>query len=583
MKANTNLPCLILAALSIFSARAAFALDPRTDPTWPNSQVPILPKEETYESSDTLDFPGKPPAEVNQPETQVGTLVLKKVSFEGNQAIDTEALEVVAKPFLNRPISGSDLEHLRYQLTVLYVNGGYISSGAEIPQQSIENGNLKVKITEGRLTDVHVTDITDQTSEYRLWPLRDSYIKDRLSGDPDQPLKTSDLEERYLMLLNDRMIERLNASLQPGLHPGDAVLNVKVTRARPYGGYLGIDNFTPPQIGGLTGRLGFWVDNLATLGERIDFNMSPTGGSFSWNSGIDIPITAIGTRWAFRFTNAQTVLIEAPYDALDIVNNITSYDTQLSQPVFRDLSKKITVGLNFAVRQNQETIAGQPVDQPGTSDGRTQATVIRNWQDFLYQGEAFDTALHSTFTVGVNALGATISHNPLVGSGDFFAWAGQGVGRYRFTKSGAYLSLKGAVQATGNRLLSLEKMAVGGFWTVRGYRQNYLVRDQGFYVSLEAGYPIVAGGLGDKYGLFIVPFTDYGGGANQGSVANYLQSVGIGLEGNMKLTDSVLTGGFYWAGRLTNDYRGNKGSFPQGAPYTAQDNGINFQLGLQTP
>jgi len=117
---------------------------------------------------------------------------------------------------------------------------------------------------------------------------------------------------------------------------------------------------------------------------------------------------------------------------------------------------------------------------------------------------------------------------------------------------------------------------------VRGYRQNYLVRDQGFYVSLEGGYPIYGGGAGEKYGLYIVPFTDYGGGSDQDQQWTYLQSVGIGLEGNVKLTDAILTGGFYWAGRLTNNYRGDTGSFPYGAPYTAQDNGINFQINLQT-
>jgi len=572
----------VLALMLLVAGQAAQALDPRVDPSRPNSQVPQLLRHRGYDTGDRLNFPAKPEFEKDETSGQAGRIVIKRVRFEGNQALSTESLEAVARPYLNRPITASDLEHLRYQLTLLYVNNGYISSGAEIPEQSIESGELRVRLVEGRLTDVKVTDITDQTDEYRLWPLRDEYVQDRLASDEDEPLNTADLQRRYLMLLNDRLVERLNANLLPGLHPGDAVLDVKVTRSRPYGGYLGIDNFTPPQIGGLTGRLGFWVDNLSTFGERIDFNMSPTGGSFSYNTGIDIPLNAIGTRFAFRYTNADTVLIEAPFDTLNIMNNIISYDGQLSHPVYWDLDTKVTLGLNFGVRQNQMLFDNRPFPSPASLDGLTQATVIRNWQDYLYQGEAFDAAFRSTFTVGVNALGATVTSLPGVGSGEFFAWVGQGVTRYRFESTGAYASLKGAVQATGNNLLAIEKMAIGGFWTVRGYRQNYLVRDQGFYVSLEGGYPIYGGGAGEKYGLYIVPFTDYGGGSDQDQQWTYLQSVGIGLEGNVKLTDAILTGGFYWAGRLTNNYRGDTGSFPYGAPYTAQDNGINFQINLQT-
>jgi hypothetical protein len=71
-----------------------------------------------------------------------------------------------------------------------------------------------------------------------------------------------------------------------------------VVRALPYGGHLGVDNLSPPAIGSLTGRLGFWVENFSTFGERIGFNMSPTGGALSWNTGLDVPLDAAGTTTA---------------------------------------------------------------------------------------------------------------------------------------------------------------------------------------------------------------------------------------------------------------------------------------------
>ena len=511
----------------------------------------------------------------------------------------------MAKCFLSpRRLTAVDLEQLRHRISLLYVSRGYVNSGALIPEQDVGQGELRVRIVEGRLNEVKVTDITPESEpdwlqaieefitpksySARLEQRKADYVRDRLKGDPEQPLNTENLQEDYLKLLNDRMIKRLNGSLLPGMHPGEAVLDLKVTRARPYGGYVGVDNFSPPQIGGVTGRVGFWVDNLASLGERIDFNMSPTGGAFSYNTGIDIPLTASGTRFAFRYNDSSTVLIEPPLDTLNIVNQIVSYDGQLSHPLLwdfkEDFQQKLTLGANFAVRQNQETISGQP-----TIQGPTQVTVVRAWQDYLFQNKVIDAAFRSTFSMGVDVLGATaftINADGRQDNGQFFAWLGQTSGRYHFREGwpkwldNSYISLNGAVQLTNDRVLALEKIAIGGFRTVRGYRQNYLVRDQGFYLSLDAGYPLYGGEPGAKYGVYLVPFTDYGGAANQGERRNYIQSVGVGLEGYMNVAQSTLSAAFYWAGRvnLIHDYRGVPGSFPQGAEYDMQDNGINFRV-----
>jgi len=55
-------------------------------------------------------------------------------------------------------------------------------------------------------------------------------------------------------------------------------------------------------------------------------------------------------------------------------------------------------------------------------------------------------------------------------------------------------------------LLSLEKLAVGGATTVRGYRENFLVRDNGLVLNLEL--PIR---FNNESGyVLLTPFVDYG-------------------------------------------------------------------------
>ena len=93
-------------------------------------------------------------------------------------------------------------------------------------------------------------------------------------GDPDEPLNTNQLQKRYSRLLNDPLIDRLNGTLLPGAKPGEAILDLKVTRRRNYGLALSADNFSPPAIGGYTGRIDTWIANLTGFGETINFNFN---------------------------------------------------------------------------------------------------------------------------------------------------------------------------------------------------------------------------------------------------------------------------------------------------------------------
>jgi hemolysin activation/secretion protein len=541
--------------------------DPTSDPSRPSNRPLILPSPETDETakakSQSLKLPGEPLESKEKSKDNVPRLALKKVIFEGNVAIPTDELDEVAKPFLNRRLTGNDVEDLRYKLTLYYVGKGFINSGAVIPEQTVKDGELRIKIIEGRLSDVRLTG--------QGW-LREEYIRDRIMDDSDKPLNTNDLQERYLMLLNDPLIERLNGSLLPGLHPGDAILDLKVARTRPYGGYLGADNYAPPSIGGYAGRIGAWVGNLSGFGERIDFNFSAMGGANMYNTGLDIPLTAKGTRFAFHYTYSDTLLIEQPFNTLNIHSSIISYDGQLSHPVLWNLQQKLTLGFNFNVRQDVTTLDGKSLDRPGSHNGQNQETVVRTWQDYVHQGKEFDLALRSTLSVGVDALGANITTQ--TGDGRFFDWLGQGVGRYRFLSNGAFVSLSGAVQLANDTLLPLEKIAIGGVYTVRGYRQNYLVRDEGFYTALEVSYPLYGSEPGSIHGMNVVPFVNFGGAWDYGNAANnpltkatYLWSTGVGLDWHY----SSLSASLYWAQRLSSY------ALTKGTPYDLQDNGITFQ------
>jgi len=68
----------------------------------------------------------------------------------GNTAFRTRKIAEVTTPFKNRILITEDLERLRLALTLLYVNKGYLTSGAIIPDQDVASGVITVQIIEGK-------------------------------------------------------------------------------------------------------------------------------------------------------------------------------------------------------------------------------------------------------------------------------------------------------------------------------------------------------------------------------------------------------------------------------------------------
>ncbi|MEP6891324.1 MAG: POTRA domain-containing protein, partial [Nitrospirota bacterium] len=240
-------PGIGLAMVLVFAHTSTFA-QTTIDPTGRSSEPPGPLKEE-------FQRPPPPPSPVLpivplQPETgmptQPGTVrvLVRDIRVIGNTAFsDTEIAEVTA-PFKNRTLMTEDLERLRLALTLLYINKGYLTSGAIIPDQDVTSGIITVQIIEGKLTQIDI--------EGNRW-FRSSYLRDRLSLGSRTPVRLDPLQEQLQLLQQDRRIERVNAELRPGDQRGDSVLNVRVADKNPFHASMEVNNYQTPLVGEIRG------------------------------------------------------------------------------------------------------------------------------------------------------------------------------------------------------------------------------------------------------------------------------------------------------------------------------------------
>ncbi|WP_083385698.1 ShlB/FhaC/HecB family hemolysin secretion/activation protein [Methylomonas sp. LWB] len=499
------------------------------------------------------------------PASTGGSVELQRVIFDGNTVFEDAELQSVAAAFLHRRIGAADIEMLRRAVSQYYIDHGYINSGAVLASQSLADGVLHLNIVEGRLTEVR------QSGQQRL---REAYLRDRLLVGAGEPLRVEDLQDSYRQLLADPLIQQLNGRLVPGEKLGEAILDLRVERARPYQLYLGADDYQTPAVGAYTGRVGGWVDNLLTLGERIDGQFIVNEGVQGYNTGISVPLTARDLRASFRYSDTYSSIVEPPLETLNITNHIVGFEAGLSHPIYRRFNDDLTFSVNMAFRENRSQVSNtcQPISGGEGLGCATQASVMRIAQHFSHRGEDTGLVFWSTFNVGLDMLGAT-TNRPGLPSGQFFSWLGQSLFSVKLLENGAALLVKANIQLADKPLLNLERYALGGAYTVRGYRENTYVRDNGFNVGAEVKYPLYLD-VGGRDGLHLVPFIQYGGAWDSPTATNarpsthYLYSAGIGLQWQFR----GLTTEFYWAHAFTPVPNRQRSS------HSIQDDGIHFRV-----
>jgi hemolysin activation/secretion protein len=453
---------------------------------------------------------------------------VEKVAFRGNTAIPTAELDAVAAPYRGRLVGAAEVEELRQALTRHYIEQGYINSGALLEPGAPER-TLAFQIVEGRITSVRLRGMDS---------LDEAYVSERLLRPGDGPANIDVLRERFQMLLSDPLIGRMNAKLLPGDKPGEAILDIEVVRARPYQVTAYYNNYHSPAIGSDFVGVALSMVNLTGRGDRLDLSYqdSVESSSGGWGSvAWTVPLNYSGTSFNVQAQHIKSAVVEYPLDTLNIRSTLDIVDVGLAQTVFETLRQRFAVGVNGLWRQNSTTLLGEPFSfVPAQDDGTTKAATLRLWQEYAYRLENQVLALRSSFNFVHNNL-RTVEGAPPAPHPDtnYWYWLGQAQYARQVMDNGAQVVLRGTVQATGDRLLPLDLIPTGGIYTVRGYRENQIVRDTGEVFNAEFHYPLLQEPR-HGVGASIFPFFDWGKGRNQGEAGTILSSYGLGARLNWK-------------------------------------------------
>ncbi len=510
-----------------------------------------------------------PPAPVEKT-PMPAQIFVREFRFDGNTVFSQAELANVTALFVGRNVSADELEDARRAVTLYYVNHGFVNSGAVLPDQDPSGGVVTIRIVEGKLTRIQVHE--------NKW-LRDAFITTQLRRWNEPPLNLNEMKEGLQLLRADPNINQVNAELLPGVTPGESILDLRVEDQQPFRLALQVDNARPPSVG--AEEILVQASDLNLTGHsdplELTYGIANSGANRGWGfSGVDdlggsytLPLGSRRTTVNVHGARISTSIVEEPFAELGIASETSTYGFTLRQPLYLTANREFALAATFDHRENDTRLLGEPFDFTGSGSvaGRTEVSVLRLTQEWTERGQDYVLALRSTFNLGLDAFDATDNHVSGDPNGTFFSWVGQGqyIRRLFNTQNRAILRVAG--QWTGERLLALEQMAVGGANTVRGYRENQLVRDRAAVASLEFRIPVLFNRSGASI-VELAPFVDFGGAWDVGEDgrSDTLASTGLGL---LIKPNKHFDAELYWGYRLHHiDLPDNN----------AQDLGLHFRI-----
>ena len=452
------------------------------------------------------------------------TVFVKKFVVVGSTVFTAEQLARVLKPYTLRRLSFPELLAAQQAVDRLYLENGYITSGTFLPPQKLEDGVVTIEVIEGGLEEINISG---------LEKLRSGYVRSRIEKATNAPLNREDLLNALQLLQLDPLIANLSAELTAGSSIGSSILELNLTEADPFDLTLAYDNFRSPSVGTDRRQVGITHRNLIGYGDRISLGYLNTDGSNSLNDfNYIFPINASNATLGFRIGYTDSDIIEEPFDEFNIESENTNYEFSYRQPLVQKPTQDLAIGFSFSRNDSSTTAEGEPLQlsRGAEIDGETHISALRFFQEYTTRNDRQVLALRSQFSLGVDLFDATINSGDLPDS-NFFAWRGQA--QYlRSLGSNFTLLVRSDFQATSRPLVPVEQFSLGGALSVRGYRQDALLGDNGLFNSVE--FRATVARIPDwNTSIQLTPFLDFGKVWNSDDLTfntNTLVSTGIGLR-----------------------------------------------------
>lgn len=453
---------------------------------------------------------------------------IEKFTVEGATLLDSREMDAIFAPYIGKNKDFSDVQQALEALENSYAKRGYSAVHVLLPEQELEQGDVHLRVVEGRFGKVVVKDNRYVTEANVLNALPSL----RAGGVPK-----SKQVARELKFANENPARQLNVVLKAGEQDDQVDATVVVTDSKPHSWKLSLDNSGSPETGRTRLGLAYQYANLFNKDHvvGVQFQMSPerTNRVKVLGASYKIPFYQSGNSLEFMagYSNVNSV-----------IGGLTNFQgggailgVRFHHPLQRIgvFDPKLTVGLDWRDFAKVELISPPP---PIPLFNEVVALPLSI--TYSVQGKFTKSDLNGSATLLANLPGMNKGRAADFAAYDTNPFAQQPKANYRLMRYSAnYSQLIGEdwqIRASLNGqwshdiLVQGEQMRLGGADAVRGFSEGSEGGETGMRFNLEGYTP--DWGKGDFSARALVFFD--GGEVQQSAsgAASSISSAGLGLR-----------------------------------------------------
>ena len=441
---------------------------------------------------------------------EVITFELKKIVTDASAVLTDAELDAIIKPYEGKQVQLNDIYAIVDKINALYNDKGYVTCRAFLPPQTITDGTVKLLLVEGRTGSTIVNN-----NKYT----KTKYITNRMHLAKGEIANIKQLN-KDLLLFNATNSTQLRIMMKAGTEPGTT--DYEITAYEPMRDTWTIfeDNAGSDTSGEYRTGLFFNTKSLSGHCDALSLGTVISEGTKAANVMYSRSLGRSGTKMNLVYSTNAVEVVKGEYEDM-IKGHANSYAIGFTQPIVVNETTRTELSLDYN-RQNSKT-------------------------DFMPAGTRFNIVDDSVqdFSLGfaITNYGASHvfyqKHSYVRGysesTPDMSAQNSQNFGFYKFNamyqklyKAGQMWSLRADAQWSGSEgMVSSRQFYMGGMYSVRGYKENYLGGDGGFTFSAEYAVPVI------NKNTSAFTFFDYGhvyGNGQSDDQHNVLSSVGLGIR-----------------------------------------------------
>ena len=527
----TKLFCVVIFAIfSGFSANAQTTQDAINQQDWisrnqqnileekkRDAEFENIKKEHERKKKEEQNQSNKPQFKISQKANSCFPIDEIKL-LDANSLSKREQKKLTA-PFLGKCFEEKVLSQLVVSVNQYYHSKGYVTVQIKIPKQNVESGLFELQIIEGKIEKI-------------------SFGKDRVIEKIQEFMAFGNAEGEVLNI-NDinqgiYQINRLQSNqavmkIEPGSVSGDSKIVIDNNKKFPAHATISKDNLGNKFTGVQRTTFSSSFDNLFSLNDNL--NLSYTTNLHDDNQTKDIKSFSGGISIPFKYNTFSYDYYHSEFKGQNPGTNgpstLTGFSEQRKFTIDRVLSNQTNLRLSTNASLTAKNSASYLNGEKITTSERRLTILNAGFALSSYLNNTTSIYLNPSYSRGIKALNAkqdqpNVSNTNAKAQFEVFKLYANFSHKFTLPKINTPITFISEMngQYAKQTLYGTEQFSVGGYYSVRGLRENYINGDSGYYfrnkINFNAGSLVAPflknsnNNLAHLNKISFEPFYDYG-------------------------------------------------------------------------